>query len=64
MTKGARQLASLFEKPTQRDIAKRLEIHESMLSLLVSGQRTPTLTLAGKIREELGIPVEDWLETA
>ena len=62
MTKGAKQLAQLFEKPSQRDVAKRLEIDESYVSLLVSGQRTPSLQLAARIQEELGIPIDAWVE--
>ena len=62
MTKGAKQFAQLFEKPSQRDVAKRLEIDESYVSLLVSGQRTPSLQLAARIQEELGIPIDAWVE--
>lgn len=62
MTTGAKQLAQLFNKPTQREIAKRLKLDESYLSLLISGQRTPSMEVAGRIQRELGIPVAAWVE--
>jgi transcriptional regulator with XRE-family HTH domain len=60
MTKGARQLRQMFEKPRQADVAKRLGVGASYLSLLASGKRTPSMTMAAKIQRELGIPVEAW----
>ncbi len=60
MTKGARQLAKLFARPTQTDIAKRLGVGSSYLSLLAAGKRTPSMAVAAKIQKELGIPVEAW----
>ena len=62
MTKGAKLLAKLFEKPTQGEIAKLLDTDQSTLSLLVAGKRTPSLALAGRIQEELGIPMDAWVE--
>lgn len=61
MTKGARQLAKLFDQPTQREIAKRIGVADSYLSLLASGKRTPSMAVAAKIQRELGIPVEAWV---
>jgi len=60
MTKGARQLRQMFEKPRQQDIAKRIGVGASYLSLLASGKRTPSIAVAAKIQKELGIPVEAW----
>jgi DNA-binding XRE family transcriptional regulator len=59
MTNGAKQLRKMFE-PTQRQVAKKLGISDSHLSLLASGKRVPSLTLAAKIHKSLGIPVEAW----
>lgn len=62
MTKGAKQLAKLFDRPKQYEIAERLGIDPSTLSLLIAGRRTPSLALAAKIRRELGIPEKSWTE--
>ncbi len=61
MTKGAKQLAKLFAQPTQREIAKRIGVNDSYLSLLASGKRTPSMAVAAKMQRELGIPVEAWV---
>ncbi len=60
MTKGARQLRKMFERPKQTEIAKMLGVGPSYLSLLASGKRIPSMTMAAKIQKELGIPVEAW----
>lgn len=60
MTKGAKALGQLFAKPKQADIAKRLGVSQSYLSLLVDGKRTPSMAVAAKLHRELGIPVEAW----
>lgn len=62
MTKGAKLLSRLFERPLQKDIAKELDIDESYLSYLMSGRRTPSMEVAGRIQEHLGIPVAAWIE--
>ncbi len=62
MTKGAKQLARIFERPRQLDVAKRLKIGPSHLSLLASGKRIPSMAVAARIQKELGIPVEAWAE--
>lgn len=60
MTNGARRLRKVFERPNQKDVAKRLGVSESFLSLLAAGKRTPSMAVAGRIQKELGIPVEAW----
>jgi transcriptional regulator with XRE-family HTH domain len=60
MNRGARRLAALFERPKQQDIAKRIGVGASYLSLLASGKRTPSMAVAARIQKELGIPVEAW----
>jgi transcriptional regulator with XRE-family HTH domain len=60
MTKGARLLRQIFDRPLQRDIAKRLGIGTSYLSLLAAGKRTPSMAVAAKLQKELGIEVEAW----
>lgn len=62
MTKGAKLLAQLFDKPTQKTIAKQLAISEPTLSLLAAGKTNPSLALAGRIQDELGIPMDAWVE--
>lgn len=64
MTKGAKQLGQLFERPVQREVARRLAIHESYLSYLISGRRMPSIKLATRIQKQLGIPVVAWTEQA
>lgn len=56
-------LALWFERSghKQKDIAATLEIHESYMSLLVSGQRQPSLELAIRIATLTGIPASDLL---
>jgi len=63
MTRGAKQLAQLFNAPKQREVAKRLQIHEAYLSRLISGAQIPSMVVAGRIQQELGIPVQAWVET-
>ncbi len=63
LTKGARQLAKLFDQPTQAAIAKRVGVSEPYLSLLAAGKRTPSMAVAGKIEAELGIPVGAWVSS-
>ncbi len=60
LTKGHRELKRLFDRPRQKDIAKRIGISESLLSLLIAGKRMPNIAVASKIQKELGIPVEAW----
>lgn len=62
MTKGARQLRQMFERPKQQAIAKRIGVGPSYLSLLASGKRTPSMAVAAKIEKELGIPMEAWTQ--
>lgn len=62
MTKGARQLREHFDRPKKKDVARRLRIGSSMLSLLASGKRTPSMELAGRIEKELGIAVDAWVK--
>jgi len=60
MTKGARQLSEMFKRPRRKDIARRIGIGTSYLSLLESGKRAPSMRVAARIQKELGIPVEAW----
>lgn len=47
-----------------RDFAKRAECAESYVSMLVSGQVTPGLSLAATIETLTGIPCKAWTEAA
>ena len=60
MTKGAKQLRQIFDRPNQKDIAKQLGVSEAFLSMLASGRRLPSMSVASRIQKELGIPVEAW----
>lgn len=60
MTQGARRLAKIFERPNREQIARRLGIGTSYLSLLEAGKRTPSMKVAAKMEKELGIPVSAW----
>lgn len=44
----------------QLRIAKRLGVEESTVSRLLSGKIKPSLQLAFKIQDALGIPAKDW----
>lgn len=55
-----RNLAAWFTaNPTQRqeDLAKRLGIGQAHVSMLVNGERTPSLRLALRIEDITGVPV-------
>lgn len=57
---GVVELRKAIERETQRAIAKRLGISESYLSLMANKGRKPGLALALRLRDELGISVDDW----
>lgn len=48
----------------QREAAEYLGVHETFVSQLVNGERTPGLENAITIERLTGIPVEAWLSTA
>lgn len=48
---------------TQADAARYFGCHRSLLSLLLSGDRTPGLESAVTIERLTGIPVEAWADT-
>lgn len=60
MNNGAKQLRKMFERPDRGKVAKRIGIGRSYLSLLETGKRVPSMTVAARIQKELGIPVEAW----
>lgn len=62
MNKGAAALARLFQKPKQQDVAKRIGVGASYLSLLAAGKRVPSLKVAAKLEREYGIPVDAWVQ--
>lgn len=43
---------------TQRELADACKISRSMISRILSGQRTPALPVALKLADKLDIPVE------
>ena len=60
MTRGALALSQLFQQPSQRVIAARLEITAGYLNHLIAGRRTPSLAVAQRIARVLRIPVSHW----
>ena len=65
MRSGTEQLADWMRRRgfTQADAARYFGCHRSLLSLLLSGERTPGLASALTIERLTGIPVEAWSET-
>lgn len=63
---GARHFAKAIKtmNESQRDAATRIAITEGFLSLILSGQRTPSLSVACRIEREYGIPASDFAECA
>lgn len=54
-------------RPENRELAERLKgigISESYASQLVNGRRTPSLRLALRIEQQLGIPASNWSKAA
>lgn len=63
MKPGAELLRDWMERTgygKQADVAELLGMHESFLSMLLSGKRVPKLTNAVKIERLTGIPVAAW----
>lgn len=60
---GGEQLAARLEERglSQCDLSGKLEVSTSAVSRWVSGERTPSLEMAFRLEDELGIPAEDWL---
>lgn len=65
MRSGPEQLADWMRRRgfTQADAARYFGCNRSLLSLLLSGNRTPGLASALTIERLTGIPVEAWQET-
>lgn len=45
---------------SQTDLAERLGVSTAAVSRWLSGERTPSLEMAFRIEELLGIPAETW----
>lgn len=60
---GEKTLQELLREAnvTQREIAEMLGVHESTVSLKISGQRTMSLEEAGIFARRLGVTVDDIL---
>lgn len=58
-------LAAYFgkDRPSQADTAATLGITESYLSLIISGDRQPSLDLAVRISDLTGVPVDTLIKT-
>lgn len=63
MAKKPKTLAEFLEQTgtTQTEFAARVGVKQSLISRLVSGSRTPSLSLAARIAEAAGIPIESLL---
>jgi plasmid maintenance system antidote protein VapI len=60
MNRGARELAKFFQ--SMQEVAPRLGVKPSMLSLLVDGKRKPSIEVAAAIEREFGVPCRFWVE--
>lgn len=63
MTTGAKALKDWMIRRgfLHREAANHFGFHETYISQLVNGSRTPSLENAVKIERETGIPVSTWL---
>lgn len=63
MTTGAKALKDWMIRRgfLHREAANHFGFHETYISQLVNGSRTPSLKNAVKIERETGIPVSTWL---
>ena len=59
-SRGARMLARFFQ--SQQEVAPRLGIKPSQLSLLIAGKRRPSIEVAAAIEREFGVPCIAWCE--
>lgn len=65
--KGSRNGSLLLEAKlgelgvTQADLSKRLGVSTGAVSRWISGDRRPTLAMAFRMENELGIPAELWI---
>lgn len=64
MTARERLRAWIEEHTNQRRFAADINIHETYLSQVLSGRRTPRLPILGAIERETGIPLNSWLPTS
>jgi transcriptional regulator with XRE-family HTH domain len=46
---------------TAKDLREKLGLSKGYASDLISGKRLPSLTLATRIRDQLGVPIERWV---
>lgn len=65
MKSGADQLRAWLRRSglTQRQCAAELGVHESFMTLMLSGARLPGRNLAVKIDRLMGIPVAAWVSS-
>ncbi len=54
--------AILKEGLTQKELAKRANLSEAYISQILSGKKTPTITVAKRIAEVLNLPVSYFLD--
>ena len=60
MNRGAVELSRFFQ--SQAEVAPRLGIEASMLSLLLAGKRKPSIEVAAAIEDQFGVPCRFWAE--
>jgi plasmid maintenance system antidote protein VapI len=60
VNKGAEALQRFFQ--SQEQVAPALGIKPSMLSLLLSGKRKPSIEVAAAIERMFGVPCRLWVE--
>ena len=59
---AVRRLCESDPKLSQNQIARELDCDPGYFSRVVNGEREPYLSLAVRIQERLGTPVESWTE--
>ncbi len=58
--RGALALQNYFQ--SMKEVSKQLGIGHSMLSLLISGKRKPSIEVAAKLEKMFNIPCIQWTE--
>lgn len=52
----------LDRKRTQKDLAKEVKVHPTILNQIISGKRGISVRIAVKLEEALGVKAENWMK--
>ena len=61
---GRRKLAKKAEKTSRADMARSLRVSKPYVSMILGGQRQPSLVVAARIEKVYGIPPRDFVEAS